>query len=150
METSCELEQKARDAFLDDDFDLAVSLYTQAMLAEPATASLFADRAQANIKLGNFPAAAMDATSATATDLDPTMHRAHLRKAYACIKLGWYEHARDAVEAGAALAPGDARFSKLMNEIDEKAPKAHIMPKETEASAAAAAMPAGKPKYRHD
>ncbi len=49
-----DLESKAKAAFVDDDFELAAELYTQAIEASPATAELYADRAQAHIKLGNY------------------------------------------------------------------------------------------------
>lgn len=48
------LDHRAKDAFLDDEFDLAVDLYTQALDMDPNNADLFADRAQANIKLQNY------------------------------------------------------------------------------------------------
>lgn len=53
MESS-DLEKKAKEAFIDDHFELAVDLYTQAIALTPTNAELFADRAQANIKLRNF------------------------------------------------------------------------------------------------
>lgn len=49
-----ELENKAKEAFFDDDFSLAVDLYSQAIELDPANANLFADRAQAHIKLNAF------------------------------------------------------------------------------------------------
>ena len=49
-----DLGSKAKEAFVDDDFELAAELYTQAIDAGPATADLYADRAQAHIKLGNY------------------------------------------------------------------------------------------------
>ncbi|CAO2204741.1 unnamed protein product [Urochloa humidicola] len=166
--TASELEHQAREAFVDDDFASAAALYTQAIAAgsSPSAAALYADRAQAYIKMGDFAAAAADA--ARAAELDPAMPRAHLRRAHACAKLEQYGAARAAAVAGAALAPADARFAQLLKEIDSKAPKpmeteaspaaaaASEAPKpmETEASpAAAAAAPAPaemKPKYRHD
>lgn len=51
---SSDLERKAKEAFIDDHFELAVDLYTQAIALSPTAAELFADRAQANIKLQNF------------------------------------------------------------------------------------------------
>ncbi|CAL4965137.1 unnamed protein product [Urochloa decumbens] len=152
--TATELEHQAREAFVDDDFASAAALYTQAIAAagsSPSAAALYADRAQAYIKMGDFAAAAADA--AIAAELDSSMARAHLRRAHACAKLEQYGAARAAAEAGAALAPADARFAHLIKEIDAKAPK----PMETEVSPAAAtaapALPATaemKPKYRHD
>ncbi|KAF8412187.1 hypothetical protein HHK36_000147 [Tetracentron sinense] len=49
-----DLEKSAKEAFVDDNFDLAVDLYTQAIEMDPKNADLFADRAQANIKLKNY------------------------------------------------------------------------------------------------
>jgi suppressor of G2 allele of SKP1 len=54
MAAASDLESKAKEAFVDDDFELAAELYTQAIDAGPATADLYADRAQAHIKLGNY------------------------------------------------------------------------------------------------
>lgn len=49
-----ELADKAKEAFLDDDFDVAVDLYSKAIDLDPNCAAFFADRAQANIKTDNF------------------------------------------------------------------------------------------------
>lgn len=49
-----ELAAKAKEAFVDDDFDVAVDLYSKAIDLDPNCAEFFADRAQANIKLENF------------------------------------------------------------------------------------------------
>lgn len=49
-----EFAEKAKEAFLDDDFDVAVDLYTKAIDLDPNCAAFFADRAQANIKTDNF------------------------------------------------------------------------------------------------
>ncbi|MFS8032825.1 putative tetratricopeptide-like helical domain superfamily [Helianthus anomalus] len=49
-----DLVTKAKEAFIDDHFELAVDLYSQAILIDPTNADLFSDRAQANIKLHNF------------------------------------------------------------------------------------------------
>lgn len=47
-------ETRAKEAFIDDHFELAVDLYSQAISMDPKNAELFADRSQANIKLRNF------------------------------------------------------------------------------------------------
>lgn len=51
---SSDLEARAREAFIDDHFELAVDLYTHAIDLSPKNAELFSERAQANIKLRNF------------------------------------------------------------------------------------------------
>ncbi|GFQ03053.1 protein sgt1 homolog [Phtheirospermum japonicum] len=54
---SSDLETQVKEAFLDDLFELAVDLYSQAIALSPNNPELFADRAQANIKLQNFTSA---------------------------------------------------------------------------------------------
>lgn len=44
-----ELAAKATEAFVDDDLDVAVDLYSKAIDLDPNCAELFADRAQANL-----------------------------------------------------------------------------------------------------
>ncbi|PKA65370.1 Protein SGT1 like [Apostasia shenzhenica] len=115
---TAELEKKAKEAFVDDDFEMAVDLYTQALDLEPKNADLYADRAQANIKIGSFTEAVSDANSAI--ELDPSMVKAYLRKGTACLKLEEYQTAKVAFTAGLALANGDSRFLKLIKECDER------------------------------
>ena len=38
----------------------------------------------------------------------------------ACMKLEEYQTAKAALDIGAALAPGDSRFSKLIKECEER------------------------------
>jgi hypothetical protein len=58
----------------------------------------------------------------------------HLCRAHTCVKLGQY---------AAAVTPGDTRFTELMKEIDDKAPRLMI-------PELAMAMEVEKPKYRHN
>ncbi|KAI3953376.1 hypothetical protein MKX01_042354 [Papaver californicum] len=113
-----DLERNAKEAFVDDNFELAIDLYTQAITMDPQNPDLFADRAQANIKLENFTEAVADSNRAIL--LDPSMGKAYLRKGTACFKLEEYQTAKAALEGGAALSPGDARFTNLIKECDEK------------------------------
>nr|AIX87833.1 SGT1 [Triticum aestivum]AIX87839.1 SGT1 [Triticum aestivum] len=175
-----DLESKAKEAFVDDDFELAAELYTQAIEAGPATAELYADRAQAHIKLGSYTEAVADANKAI--ELDPSMHKAYLRKGSACIKLEEYQTAKAALEVGSSYASGDSRFTRLMKECDDRiAEEASQVPVKNAAAAVASATSSGassgattvateaedqdganmenaqptmevpsKPKYRHD
>lgn len=112
-----DFETRAKEAFIDDHFELAVELYSQAIDINPKSAELLADRAQAHIKLKNFTEAVADASNAI--ELDPSMAKAYLRKAIACMKLEEYQTAKAALGKGASLAPGDSRFSNLIKECDE-------------------------------
>lgn len=111
-----EIAAKAQHAFVDDDFERAVDLYTQAIKLNPYDADLFADRAQANIKLGYFTEAVADANKAI--ELDPSMAKAYLRKGSAFLKLEEYCSAKATFEKGSSLA-NDERFSRLIKECDE-------------------------------
>ncbi|XP_058100176.1 protein SGT1 homolog [Magnolia sinica] len=113
-----DLEKRAKEAFVDDNFELAADLYTQALDVDPKNAILLADRAQANIKLTNYTEAVADANRAL--ELDPSMSKAYFRKGIACMKLEEYQTAKTALEAGASLAPGDSRFTKLIQDCDER------------------------------
>ncbi|CAL5433972.1 unnamed protein product [Camellia sinensis] len=114
-----DLAEKAKEAFVDDDFDLAVDLYTQAINLDPKSADLFADRAQANMKLNNFTEAVADANKAI--ELDPLMAKAYFAKGdTACFKLEEYHTAKAALEKGASLAQNDSRFTKLITECDDR------------------------------
>lgn len=137
-----DLEKKAKEAFIDDDFSLAVDLYTEAINLDPINANLFADRAQAHLKLNAFTEAVSDANKAI--QLDPSLPKAYLRKGYssfmysfvvvfcnpwidvcdtvfyrtACIKLEEYHTAKVALEKGASFAPDDSRFTNLIQQCD--------------------------------
>ncbi|XP_060203746.1 protein SGT1 homolog [Lycium barbarum] len=113
-----DLETRAKEAFIDDHFELAADLYTQAIAISPNNPELFADRAQANIKLNYFTEAVVDANKAI--ELDPSLSKAYLRKGLACMKLEEYQTAKTALEKGASLAPGESRFTKLIKECDER------------------------------
>nr|KJB18798.1 hypothetical protein B456_003G069500 [Gossypium raimondii] len=113
-----DLEAKAQEAFIDDHFELALDLYSQAIQLNPKNAELYADRAQANIKLNNLTEDVTDANKAI--ELAPSMSKAYLRKTTACMKLEEYQTAKAALETGATLAPGELRFSKLIKECEER------------------------------
>ncbi|KAE9618303.1 putative 43kDa postsynaptic protein [Lupinus albus] len=57
---------------------ITVQLLTQAIQLSPNNAVLYADRAQANIKLNNFTEAVADANKAI--DLNPSTSKAYFRK----------------------------------------------------------------------
>ncbi|THG01620.1 hypothetical protein TEA_016094 [Camellia sinensis var. sinensis] len=166
-----DLETRAKEAFIDDHFELAVDLYSQAIAIDPKNAELFSDRAQANIKLNNFTEAVSDANKAI--ELDPSMAKAYLRKGTACIKLEEYQTAKAALETGASLAPDDLRFTNLIKESNEhiaeengelpkqslnETPTSVAIPPASELTdktvettkAAQPVVSSTKPKYRHE
>ncbi|KAL0015881.1 hypothetical protein SO802_002950 [Lithocarpus litseifolius] len=117
MASSLEIAKKAKEAFVDDSFKLAVDLFSEAIDLSPNDANLFADRAQAHLKLNNLTEAAADASKAI--EIDPSMAKAYLRKGTACMKLGEYLTAKEALEIGTSLAQNDSRFTKMLKECDQ-------------------------------
>ncbi|KAK9724693.1 hypothetical protein RND81_05G092900 [Saponaria officinalis] len=172
--TALDLEKSAKEAFIDDHFELAVDLYSQAIDLNPNLPELFADRAQANIKLSNFTEAVADANRAI--ELDPSMAKAYLRKGTACLKLEEYQTAKTAFQAGAALAPGDSRFVNFIKECEERITEENAsfsnpssvttessVPQElnsdsknvptttaTSSNGSVTVVPLAKPKFRHE
>ncbi|KAK1421432.1 hypothetical protein QVD17_23765 [Tagetes erecta] len=112
-----DLAAKAKEAFIDDHFELAVDLYSQAISIDPNKPDFFSDRAQANIKLKNFTEAVADANKAI--ELDSSNPKAYLRKGTACFSLEEYQTAKTAFEAGSVLAPEDARFTDWIKKCDK-------------------------------
>ncbi|KAL9392245.1 hypothetical protein Peur_016165 [Populus x canadensis] len=158
-----DLEKKAKEAFIDDHFELAVDLYTQAIALNPTNPDLLADRAQANIKLNSLTEAVADASKAI--ELDPSMAKAYLRKGIACMKLEEYQTAKAALELGASLATEESRFANFIKECDERiaeetgetkqaveAPVNTPSLKEEpeDVSCQAPMVTPSKPKYRHE
>ncbi|XP_028793018.1 protein SGT1 homolog [Neltuma alba] len=166
-----DLEAKAKEAFVDDHYELAADLLTEAIALSPS-AELYADRAQANIKLSNYTEAVADANKAI--DLNPELAKAYLRKGTACMKLEEYQTAKAALMKGASLDQGDSRFITLIKECDdliaeesstitiqEKSPISDAASKNVKPENDLAlnpendlskqvAEPAAKPKYRHE
>ncbi|KDP22207.1 hypothetical protein JCGZ_26038 [Jatropha curcas] len=161
-----DLEKKVKEAFVDEHFELAADLLTQAIGINPNNAELYADRAQANIKLNNYTEAVADANRAI--QLDPSMAKAYLRKGTACISLEEYQTAKAALEIGASLSPGDLRFTNLIKQCDEhianetvnllnqpvEAPQNVVAMEDVQPandlSSQVPIVPAAKPKYRHE
>ncbi|KAF3568137.1 hypothetical protein DY000_02015277 [Brassica cretica] len=151
-----ELAEKAKEAFLEDDFDVAVDLYSRAIDLDPNCAAFFADRAQANIKILNFTEAVADANKAI--ELEPTLSKAYLRKGTACMKLEEYSTAKAALQKGASVAPNESKFNKLIDECnlhiaeEEKDLAQQMLPTLPSSSTTpplATAAPA-KPMFRHE
>lgn len=168
-----DLVAKAKEAFIDDHFELAVDLYSQAIVINPTDADLFSDRSQANIKLKNFTEAVSDANKAI--ELDPTNPKPYLRKGTACFNLEEYQTAKAAFEAGASLVQNDSRFTEWIQKCDKcieeengevpmqsvDSTPIEVSPEETDAatkdveqvnnvSSELATRTPAKPKYRHE
>lgn len=54
LEMAEDLEKKGHQAFVDEDFEEAVNLYTEALSLEPQNAAVLSSRAAAHTKLENY------------------------------------------------------------------------------------------------
>lgn len=113
-----ELERNGDKAIVDEDYDEAVSLYTQAIDLDKSNAVLYASRAQAHIKMENYSDAVSDATRAV--ELDPGLSKAHLRKGVAYFKLDDYQSAKEAFEIGAAVDPNSSPMKMWIRQCNAK------------------------------
>lgn len=113
-----DLAKKANEAFVDEDFEQAVDLYSQAIRLDSSNAMFFVNRAQANIKLENFTDAVADANRAI--ELDPSVSKAYLRKGIACFSLEEYQTAKAAFKAGSALDAGNSTFNTWIEKCDAR------------------------------
>ncbi|KAL9994085.1 putative CS domain, SGS domain, HSP20-like chaperone, tetratricopeptide repeat-containing [Helianthus debilis subsp. tardiflorus] len=163
-----DLATKAKEAFIDDHFELAVDLYSQAIVIDSQNPELFSDRAQANIKLKNFTDAVADASKAM--ELDPSNPKAYLRKGTACFSLEEYQTAKTAFEVGSKLAQGDTRFTDWIKKCDKCIEIGEVPTQSSDATPTNAVAPSSttndveevmdissevittpaKPKYRHE
>ncbi|XP_023553537.1 protein SGT1 homolog [Cucurbita pepo subsp. pepo] len=112
-----DLEAKSKEKFIDDNSELVVKLYTQAITLSPENAEYYVDRAQANIKLGLYTEALADANKAI--EIDPSNSKAYLRRGITYMKLEEYKTAKFSLEIGSVLGSGDSRFTKLIKECEE-------------------------------
>ena len=113
-----DLEKKASEAFMDEDFEQAVELYTQAIRDDPKNATLFVKRAQANIKLENFTDAVADANMAI--ELDASMPKAFFLKGVACFSLEEYQTAKAAFSAGSSFDANNPKFKEWIEKCDAR------------------------------
>ncbi|XP_020966967.1 protein SGT1 homolog B isoform X3 [Arachis ipaensis] len=161
-----DLQARAKEAFVDEDYDLAMDLLTKAIAFESNNAQYYADRAQANIKLNNLAEAVADANMAI--ELNPSLPKAYLRKGTACMKLKEYQTAKAALEMGASLAPGDSKFIDMLKQchelIAEESDVTPIIPEKHTTTRGVSAkeleqvndvsqqmtIAVAKPKYRHE
>lgn len=89
MELAGNLKQEAADLKANGDWEGALDKYTQAVLAAPPSALLYANRANALIKLGRFKAAERDCD--LALEMNPDSAKALRMRGKARKELGKYE-----------------------------------------------------------
>ncbi|KAL3667053.1 hypothetical protein V7S43_007996 [Phytophthora oleae] len=98
-----EFKQEANALFVDEAYDEAVRSYTVALEKQPQDADALSKRAAAYLKLHRLKEAAADAS--LATELDATLHMAHMRHGVAQFELEKYAAAKQAFLYGKEAAP---------------------------------------------
>ena len=156
---AAELANEANSLFVDEDYDTALELYSDAVAAAPTCADLYVARAQVHLKKDDFTSAIADANKAI--ELDASNSKAYFRKGVACFNMEEYTTAKTAFEKGRELDEKNTQFKtwirKCNAEIDEEmasevsapVPAAVVPPV---AAAPAVAPPPPKPvaRFRHD
>ncbi|KAL9973430.1 hypothetical protein ACROYT_G019890 [Oculina patagonica] len=89
-----DLVREGNEAFVDDDYELAVKKYSDAIELNAYDAEIYLKRAAAFMKLTNYQAAAADASSAVS--LQPENCKAHTRKGMAFFYLENFTAAKEA------------------------------------------------------
>ncbi|KAG6555816.1 hypothetical protein Mapa_002456 [Marchantia paleacea] len=113
-----ELGRKADKAFVDEEYETSVQLYSDAIQLNPCDAVLFASRAQAYLKLELYTDAIADTNKAI--DLNPDLTRAYFRKGVACFSLEEYQTAKAAFEAGLQVDPNNSQLKSKIRECEAK------------------------------
>ncbi|XP_031570260.1 protein SGT1 homolog [Actinia tenebrosa] len=93
-----ELFSEGNEAFVDENYQLALQKYTNAIELNGFNPKYYVKRATTYFKLGNFRDACTDAN--VAIDLDSKNIKAHLRKGVSLFHLGEFADAKQAFEQG--------------------------------------------------
>ena len=145
---SARLIVDANCAFIDEDFETAVELYSQAIDLEPSSDS-YSSRAAVHLKMENWTEAVADATAAI--KMQPSNSKAHLRKGVACFNLGEFASAKKAFTDGSALENLTDKkifqtwLRKCDAELEDAAPAARIPVVPSAAAPAPAPAPVAAP-----
>ncbi|ORX72372.1 SGS-domain-containing protein [Linderina pennispora] len=122
-----ELAQQAIDAYMDDDFERAESLYTQAIASDATVGDYYLKRAQVRHKLSKTDLATSDALKAADLTASKTIY---LRTYYKALVLHgeWsfaqekYAEAVESLHKATKINPNDEKVSSLLEKAEALAP----------------------------
>mmetsp|Transcript_2072 Transcript_2072/g.6302 ORF Transcript_2072/g.6302 Transcript_2072/m.6302 type:complete len:333 (-) Transcript_2072:1082-2080(-) len=116
------LANEANAVFVDEDYETALELYTEAIKVAPTSADLYVSRAVVHLKMDNFTSAIADANKAI--ENDPQNSKAYLRKGIACFNMEEFATAKKAFEQGKQIDPDNNQFKtwirKCNAELEEE------------------------------
>ncbi|KAJ3415383.1 Cochaperone protein [Chytridiales sp. JEL 0842] len=115
---------QANAAFVDEDYDLALSLFTQAIQQNPSSADYYLKRATTYAKLHKHKESLDDATAASMLALGnlDVAGRAMLRKGTALFELGDYGGSLKALEEAKKIGCTDKQLETWLTKARAKAP----------------------------
>jgi len=154
-----QLLKDANSAFVDEEYESALDLYTKSIEAEPS-AEAHANRSHANFKLGHFQEAANDGDAAI--QLDGKLLKAFVRKGSAQFQLELFDAAKKTFQAALVLEPENSGMKTWVRkcdaeleaeaavEVDPNAGGAPALPKPAAAPAAPAAPKTMADKCRYE
>lgn len=90
-----DISKRAQEAFMNEEYELSLQLYTEAIDANDTQPEYFTNRAAVYAKLGNYSAAIMDTSSAL--QMNPVLIVAHFRQGV------YYWHMEDYMAANTAF-----------------------------------------------
>ncbi|KAI9497603.1 SGT1, suppressor of G2 allele of SKP1, isoform CRA_b [Zychaea mexicana] len=122
-----ELLVRANDAFFDDDYDEALSLYTQVIDNEPDNAEALLRRCTVHQKLNKLDNALTDASKAVEILNGPKgtrtlLARANLQKGIVLFGLKQYKEAQQHFETAKSLNPNERTLTTWLRKVEDVLP----------------------------
>ncbi|KAJ2228463.1 Cochaperone protein [Coemansia sp. RSA 1722] len=152
------LFQQGNEAYFDDEYEQAESLYTQAIAANHTNSEYYLRRAQVRSKLGNLESAASDAQKAATLCADKSsllrryFKALHLHGKWAA-ELKNYDEAAESLRKAAVINPSHEDIKKLLDTVEPLTTPVVSEPvAEKSEEAAGSSQPAvpARPKVRHE
>lgn len=143
---SADLYAKANDAFFDDDYDEALTLFTELVELEPTNPEFILKRCQVYQKLNKLELALKDGEKALELLQQGSrslLARAHLQLGITLHRLGQFEKAQTHLEQSKELNPKEKTLVTWLRKNEDKLPKKTVP---TAEAPAAAAPPPPAPK----
>ncbi|KAK4516575.1 uncharacterized protein ATC70_011549 [Mucor velutinosus] len=154
---TADLFAKANDAFFDDDYDEALTLFTDLVTLEPENAEFLLKRCQVHQKLNHLECALEDGNRALELLKQGSrslLARAHLQLGITLHRLNRFTEAQKHLEQSKELNPNEKTLVTWLRKNAEKLPKVEEKPEAVNpppAAAAAAPIPsAPKAAGRHE
>ncbi|GAX78172.1 hypothetical protein CEUSTIGMA_g5614.t1 [Chlamydomonas eustigma] len=125
---------KADRAFVEEDYETAIELYSKALGESPNSSTIYEARAHAHIKIEDYLSAVDDA--AKAIEIDPSFSKAYLRSGVALFHMDEFEAALTAFLEGSQLDPENKLFKTWIRKCtaefeDESRGDSNAQPQQT-------------------